>query len=340
MRCEYVGADGEGWVDFNTKFSCTIADWAGTGHRVPDTKVDYMLKVIIPMAIEEAVSTGRYSAGPVNSRSLHAIVAAASNYKQPTRYAAVICRKCNRARDEQEYCGYCPGKQVTCADGRKEVHKVADWVEESVLIWDLEDLIEAWMEDEEVSWALLNHLRDVPGNVEHSSLHSERCRFFRHLLMSLNGNDDRLMIMGYHSDGFAPQSSRPNTFSLTYGIVNLMLGHIMNHRRSALKVWWLTNGPRHCLSTSWFDHILLDQIKKVLYQGVECTWPHHIAFPIQGGAGCECGAGAEQRRCTCTKLFEPGKFRCHACIGCSCSDQPATQLNCGCANHNAELSCT
>jgi hypothetical protein len=40
----------------------------------------------------------------------------------------------------------------------------------------------------------------------------------------LSGGDQRAMLMASHNNGFAPLKTRPNNFSLTYGILSLVLG--------------------------------------------------------------------------------------------------------------------
>ena len=40
----------------------------------------------------------------------------------------------------------------------------------------------------------------------------------------VSGGEQRAMMMASHNDGFAPLKTRPNDFSLTYGILSLMLG--------------------------------------------------------------------------------------------------------------------
>lgn len=98
-------------------------------------------------------------------------------------------------------------------------------------------------------------------------------------------------LLGFHCDGFNPLRSRPNDFSLTYGILRCFVGPEvpiditcvditgyvwwqLSSSRAALKMWFLTQGPAHCKSTSWFDDRLVDQVVQVFEKGFQTTWQH------------------------------------------------------------------
>ena len=51
--------------------------------------------------------------------------------------------------------------------------------------------------------------------------------------------------------------------------------------RGALKLLFLTQGPAHLKSTSWFDDILVEQVVRVFQEGFETTW-NHPTFHIGG----------------------------------------------------------
>jgi hypothetical protein len=225
-----------GVEDFDRLFACTTEDWAGTGHRVTDNKVTDMLSVLIPMAVDNALASGRRFSGPANARAVHKIVDEAGGYKPPVRHEAEVCRRCHHLRLEQDACHHCPGIRMKLANGKSQIVAVVDWGMESVMIWDLRDLVREWLQDEEVAPMLLNHLRDISCEIKHEALRSERAEYYRGFLRKLGG-DERNLLLSYHSDGFAPIKTRPNSFSLTYGILSALLGPTMSYRRSAMKVW-------------------------------------------------------------------------------------------------------
>jgi hypothetical protein len=112
----------------------------------------------------------------------------------------------------------------------------------------------------------------------------------------------------------------------------------VTHNRSTLKVWWLTNGPAHCKSTEWFDDILVEQMRKVVFEGFTANWRFDMVVPCVGSAWCTCTPGLAQP-CNCKKHLVPGEFKQHAAIVVAIADQPATQLATGRVNHNSVLAC-
>ena len=81
------------------------------------------------------------------------------------------------------------------------------------------------------------------------------------------------LVLGHHSDAFNPIRTRPNDFSLTYGILRcLNVGSLKSASRRALKLFFLTEGPSHCKSTSWFDDLLVEQVVAVYEDGFQATW--------------------------------------------------------------------
>ena len=81
------------------------------------------------------------------------------------------------------------------------------------------------------------------------------------------------LALGCHSDAFNPIRTRPNDFSLTYGILRcLNVGSLKSASRRALKLFFLTEGPSHCKSTSWFDDLLVEQVVAVFEEGFQATW--------------------------------------------------------------------
>jgi len=150
-------------------------------------------------------------------------VNAASGMPQPIFYEREVCRKCHRRRDGQEVCSHCPGKKVPLPGPRKKkVVGLSDWGMESVIIWDIKDLIADWLQIREVVENLFNHLHQT--DVKNRTLDSERCKHYRAMTDAESGGDQRCMLLCFHTDGFAPLRSRPNDFSLTYGILSLLLG--------------------------------------------------------------------------------------------------------------------
>jgi hypothetical protein len=91
--------------------------------------------------------------------------------------------------------------------------------------------------------------------------------------------------------------------------------------RDAIKPWYITNGPDHCKSTSWFDDILVEQVREIAFVGFTAHWK----FPMRGIYG--------------VGDLVAGEFRQHALIACSTSDQPATQRFRGNTTHNAMNAC-
>jgi hypothetical protein len=112
----------------------------------------------------------------------------------------------------------------------------------------------------------------------------------------------------------------------------------VSHNRSTLKVWWLTNGPAHCKSTDWFDDILVEQMRKVVYDGFTANWRFDMVVPCRGTPWCTCTPTIEHP-CACTKQLSRGEFKQHAAIVVAAADQPATQLASGRVNHNSVSAC-
>jgi hypothetical protein len=112
----------------------------------------------------------------------------------------------------------------------------------------------------------------------------------------------------------------------------------VSHNRSTLKVWWLTNGPDHSKSTDWFDDILVEQMRKVVYEGFTANWRFDMVVPCRNIAWCTCAPTASVG-CTCTKRLLPGQFHQHAVIAVAPADQLATQQASGRANHNSTSAC-
>jgi hypothetical protein len=319
--------------DYDLRWACKVTDWASNGCQVSDSKVEEMLVDLIPFAIDHALKKPKVPGAPAwkppNVRAMHSTVQQAGGYTPPQRHCQSICRKCNYAQGAQEFCMRCPMVRVK---GSGNVH-VADWIEEAVLIWDLDVLIQEWLLDDDIAPALLNYLRDLSSGKaldEQQVVYHER-------MNEASGADGRHFLWTYHTDGFAPLATSPNTFSMTYGILKAMLGSAMSHLRSACKIWFLTNGPGHNKSTSWFDHILEAQIREVVFRGVMCRWRHRMVLPAAGTIYCKC-LGTEAS-CTCTVVYEPGEFQCHGIIALAAADQPATQVSTGRINHNAAQAC-
>jgi hypothetical protein len=105
-----------------------------------------------------------------------------------------------------------------------------------------------------------------------------------------------------------------------------------------IKVWWLTNGPDHCKSTEWFDDILVEQMRKVIYEGFTANWRFDMVVPCRASAWCTCTPTASEP-CNCTKQLLRGEFKQHAVIRAAIADQPATQLATGRVTHNSMAAC-
>jgi hypothetical protein len=321
-------------------FACVVEDWALYGNsQVSDVKIDHMFSVIIPMAIHRALATGDPNLPYKDARSLHKAVQDASGFAKPSIHTAEICRKCNRVREDQEVCRHCPAVRVPGGGNQQ----VADWVEEEVLIWELRDLIREWLDDPEVAVGILNRLFEIFAGKTTTSLTSERPRFFDDVLDHFSEDEQRRIQMMFHSDAFSPCRTRPNSFSLTYGILCALLGSALSYKRATLKLWFLSNGKGgkadHMKSTSWFDAILTNQVQQVLVEGVKCDWQHEITVPCAGTPLCHCNSVGRDVKCECQHTYHPGVFACHALIAVSCNDQPATCLVCGRISHNAATAC-
>jgi hypothetical protein len=291
------------------------------------------------MAIDRAIVTGDKNLPFKNARDIHKTVQDASGYAVPMIYAAEICRKCNQLRKEQESCSNCPSVRVPGGANQQ----VSDWVQEEILIWDLRELLKEWIEDDEISVGILNRLFEIFKGHTTTSLTSERPRFFDDVLDHFTSDEQRRIQMMFHSDAFSPCRTRPNSFSLTYGILCALLGASLSHKRTAMKLWFLSNGKGgkadHLKSTGWFDDVLIGQVKQVLMEGVKCHWKHQITVPSAGTPLCHCNALGRDVKCECHHTYYPGPFMCHALIAVSCSDQPATCMICGRISHNAATSC-
>jgi hypothetical protein len=326
--------------EWSAIFACVVEDWALYGNsQVSDTKLDHMFTTIIPMAIDRALSTGDKTMPFTSARAMHHVVEKASGFHKPVIYSAEICRKCNKERLDQDHCDNCPSIRVP----GQGLLKTADWVTEEVLIWDLGELVKEWLADDEVAPGLFNRLHELALGRTNTSLTAERPRFFDEVLDHRSDGEARRLQLMYHSDAFSPCRTRPNSFSLTYGILCALLGASVSHKRSALKLWFLSNGrggrAEHMKSTSWFEHILIGQVKMVLMSGVRCDWKHEMTVPCAGTELCHCNALGRGVKCECTHTYHPGPFMCHALISVSCSDQPATCMNCGRISHNAMNAC-
>ena len=108
------------------------------------------------------------------------------------------------------------------------------------------------------------------------------------------------------------------------------------------KVWWLTNGPAHCKSTSWFDDILVDQLREAVFVGYPMQWIHRTILPCASNLWrprvCRCLPSV---RCSCVGdcALEPGLYRQHAIIAMSVQDQPAAAMATGRLTHTAAGAC-
>ena len=229
--------------DFMLDFCSIVEEWASSGgSRVPDTKVDYMLQVIIPLALKELEPVHDVVNGnqqkpvplPKSAKEIHDVINRASNCQEPEFVSVEVCRQCHQARNGATHCSNCPKKRVA-----SRLEAIADWGHESVMIWQLSDILQGWLDDAEIAPKLLNHLaiqRDAANGSKHNSLLSERASFYRDLLNYYSSNEPRSCMMLYHSDGFNPLRSRPNSFSLTYGIVKVMCGPTCSHMRDTAQV--------------------------------------------------------------------------------------------------------
>ena len=203
-----------------------IEEWATTGGLISDTKVDYLCRCIIPLVLchaEIPLEHDVWATIPTDSRDVQRIVSAAGSMPEPVLVAREVCRQCHHRREGEVVCPRCPGKRVVVRGcSKKKVVGISDWGIESVYIWNVEDLINDWLQVREVALNLFNHSQ--ADNVKHRTLDSERGTFWRNFMDDVSGGEQRGMMMASHNDGFAPLKTRPNDFSLTYGILSLMLG--------------------------------------------------------------------------------------------------------------------
>jgi hypothetical protein len=204
-----------------------IEEWATTGGLISDTKVDYLCRCIIPLVLCHAGIPKNHDVWatiPKDARDVQRIVSAAANMPQPVLVSREVCRQCHHRREGQDTCPRCPGKRVP-VPGKKNKKKIvgtSDWGMESVYIWNVEDLIDDWLQVREIALNLFNHSKD--DGVKNRSLDAQRGRFWRKFMDGMSNGEQRALLMAYHNDGFAPLKSRPNDFSLTYGILSLVLG--------------------------------------------------------------------------------------------------------------------
>ena len=230
-------------VGFKQDLCCMIEDWATTGSSVNNTKVDYLCKCILPLVLchagippgadiwEGKVVLSRMrieclccSAIPSSSQEIQHIVTAAAGTPPPILVEREVCRQCHHRRDAQIVCSRCPGIRApkTGEASKTTTIGTADWGIESVLIWDLKDVITGWLQLPEFVSGLFNHLR--PSDMKHRSLDAERAKYWRQFLQEQCSGDPRALLLTSHNDGFNPLRSRPNDFSLTYGIVQAIMG--------------------------------------------------------------------------------------------------------------------
>ena len=108
--------------------------------------------------------------------------------------------------------------------------------------------------------------------------------------------------------------------------------------RGALKLWFLTQGPAHCKSTSWFDDILVQQVVQVCREGFQTTWQHPTTQ--LGGELAWVRANRFSRHFS-PDIRVPGgqSYTQYAVIACACMDRPAADLCAGRAGHGAKLAC-
>jgi hypothetical protein len=204
-----------------------IEEWATTGGLISDTKVDYLCRCIIPLVLCHAgvpLEADVWATIPSDARDVQRIVSAAANMPEPMLVSREVCRQCHHRREGETVCPRCPGKRVLVpGTEKKRVVGISDWGNESVFIWNIEDLIDDWLQVREVAVNLFNHCQ--VDDVKHRSLDSERGTWWRkYFLDKVAGGDQRAMMFASHNDGFAPLKTRPNDFSLTYGILSLLLG--------------------------------------------------------------------------------------------------------------------
>jgi hypothetical protein len=225
-----------------------IEEWATTGGLISDVKVDYLCRCIIPLVLCHAgvpLEADVWDTIPSDAQDVQKIVKAASDMPPPVLVTREVCRQCHRRRDGEAVCPRCPGKRVAVrGTEKKRVVGISDWGDESVLIWNIEDLIDDWLQVREVAVNLFNHCQS--DDVKHRSLDSERGTWWRKTFMDkIAGGDQRALLMASHNDGFAPLRSRPNDFSLTYGILSLLLGP-----KVSPSVWNRFCASRECVSVS------------------------------------------------------------------------------------------
>jgi hypothetical protein len=113
----------------------------------------------------------------------------------------------------------------------------------------------------------------------------------------------------------------------------------LSSSRGALKLLFLTQGPAHCKSTSWFDDILVEQVVRVFREGFQTQWQHPTTE-----------LGGEPNRitsrpvltivfATAFRVEEGQTYRQHAVIAAGCMDRPAADMCGGRAGHAAKLAC-
>jgi hypothetical protein len=212
---------------FKEDLACMIEEWATTGGSISDTKVDYLCRCIIPLVLCHAgvsLEADVWDTIPSDAQDVQKIVSAAAQMPEPMLVTREVCRQCHYLRNGESVCKRCPGKMVLVpGTDKKRIAGICDWGNESVLIWDIEDLIDDWLQVREIAVNLFNHCES--DGVKNRSLDSERGTWWRKDFMDkICGGDQRAMLLASHNDGFAPMKSRPNDFSLTYGILSLLLG--------------------------------------------------------------------------------------------------------------------
>jgi hypothetical protein len=73
---------------------------------------------------------------------------------------------------------------------------------DSVLIRNVEDLIDRWLQVREIAVDPFNQSKS--DSVKHRSLDSERGTIWRDFMEKISGGEQRVMMIASHTDGFAP----------------------------------------------------------------------------------------------------------------------------------------
>ena len=171
----------------------------------------------------------------ITAREMSALVCKAVGYAPPAKHAIECCTKCGSARvDGAEFC-------PACSTSRTET---ASWDVEVFHICDLSDTVKSMVRDPEIAAALLDHCSGLalPSSC---SLTSERYLHWRRFLDGTCSDHPHHAVLLLHHDSFSPFGTRADDYSVGYLLLRPRVAPARAAKRSFVRIWVVTNGPRH-----------------------------------------------------------------------------------------------